>query len=611
LRPSHLLLAVVVLVAAAGRFADLGWGLRHVPEIEERLFVENVRQMAARGDLDHRFYEYPGLLFYLMAPAVAVAEGGQPSSHPAQDEVAGPRTYLAARGVIAAGGVISVLLVFFLGRRLIDERGGLVAAALLAVSPFEIETAHTVRPDVVLETFVILALLAFLAVGGRLRADARAGAALGAAAAVKFTGGLLVPVYLLARAWASGPRVKGTLLAGVVSALTWVAFTPYALLRPAAFFSGTAVQVGYHYRSGRVAPRFLEILVYYLRHHAHGLGALGVVLALAGLALALRRPRREWMVVVAWPVVLLAVLCTADMRYGRLALSASCVAVVLAARALVEATRGRAALTAVATLVVAALPAWTAVRSVRALAGPLPDDVASDWIAAHVPQRAVLLCRLEWLDVDRARFEVLRSEGAPAKDAMVAPYVDYVVDSARDPLFGELAPPVFTTEGTSLFSGERIAVRPVPAARRSTPAAVTLAGVRVSASSNEAEAAAAVDGQIDTAWTSTSAQAPGDWLELELPEPHDLVRIELLTGGKSHRAAQQLVLRARDESGVWRSVPFVHARAPVADQPARGRSQVLVFAPMRTQALRFEQAGRAQTRWSVAEIRLGEEAPGP
>src|SRR6185369_9708678 len=127
--------------------------------LDEQYFVENVRGMLVRGDLHPRFYEYPNLVFYLLWPVLALADR----------TTLAPGGYLAARAVVAAFGVSSVLLAYWLGRRVAGVWAGMAAALLLAVSPVEVHTAHMVRPDVILESFVLLALLAFDRVGPRLR----------------------------------------------------------------------------------------------------------------------------------------------------------------------------------------------------------------------------------------------------------------------------------------------------------------------------------------------------------------------------------------------------------------------------------------------------------
>ena len=252
-------LFLVLLTAVALRFHGLAWGLRHAPIDDERYFVDNVARMLAERSLDHRFYEYPGLLFYVLLPFQALAGGSGP-----------PATY-AARAVIAAFGVLSVALTFALARRLLGSApAALTAAALVAVSPLEVVTAHTLRPDVALEAFALLTLLALARLDGAWRADARAGAALALAISTKFTGVLLLPSFLAARAcWAR--LARGLLVAGGVALALGVLFTPYAWLDPQAFLRGARYQVGFHY-VGRVEHGYLDNVAFYLGSLARGLG---------------------------------------------------------------------------------------------------------------------------------------------------------------------------------------------------------------------------------------------------------------------------------------------------------------------------------------------------
>jgi len=74
------LLAILTL-AAVLRFAGLSWGLRHRPTWDERVFVHSTRAMIAQGDLDHRYYEYPGLFFYLLTCRKLGCIGEGPGDH--------------------------------------------------------------------------------------------------------------------------------------------------------------------------------------------------------------------------------------------------------------------------------------------------------------------------------------------------------------------------------------------------------------------------------------------------------------------------------------------------------------------------------------------------
>src|SRR5262245_6404548 len=271
--------------------------------MDERYFVDNVALMIANRDLDHRFYEYPGLFFYLLLPGALIA-GGEPPA---------PEPYLAARSTVAVLGVASVGLLYLLGTRVAGRRVGLVAAAFLAVSPVAVQTAHMVRPDVALETFVLLALLAFRRGGGGWRNEALAGASIGAATAVKFTGLFLVPSYLAERLLAPAPlRIGGLLLAGLASALVFLALTPYAVLHFDAFRTDATTQLLYHYRpEAGEATSYWDAARGYMAVWPGALGVPGALLAAAGLLVAARR-WRTWAPLVLLPLTAVAVHATSD-----------------------------------------------------------------------------------------------------------------------------------------------------------------------------------------------------------------------------------------------------------------------------------------------------------
>ncbi|MCU0242673.1 MAG: hypothetical protein MUF51_09665, partial [Vicinamibacteria bacterium] len=65
---------IILIIAAALRFTGLTHGLRHTPLIDERFFVEGSARMLSQGTLDPGFYEYPGLLMYILClPLVFLA----------------------------------------------------------------------------------------------------------------------------------------------------------------------------------------------------------------------------------------------------------------------------------------------------------------------------------------------------------------------------------------------------------------------------------------------------------------------------------------------------------------------------------------------------------
>src|SRR6185503_13784422 len=145
---------------------------------ERTIFVEPVLRMWRTGSLDPTVYTgYAGFFNHLAAVPVAIGLrlGGEQGAA------------AAARGLVAAFGVLSVALVHGLARRPAGPAAGLLAAALLAVSPLEVRSAHYVTPDVLVGTAMLAALLVLArgqARGRESRAEVVAGALLGAATAV-------------------------------------------------------------------------------------------------------------------------------------------------------------------------------------------------------------------------------------------------------------------------------------------------------------------------------------------------------------------------------------------------------------------------------------------
>src|SRR6187549_1061956 len=65
------LLVVALAVSAFFRLSGLSWGLRHPVHRDEQDFVTRVVEMVLAGDLDHRWYQYPGLFLYMLGAGVA------------------------------------------------------------------------------------------------------------------------------------------------------------------------------------------------------------------------------------------------------------------------------------------------------------------------------------------------------------------------------------------------------------------------------------------------------------------------------------------------------------------------------------------------------------
>lgn len=559
------------------------------------MFVENAHRMVAERSLDHRYYEYPGLIFGLLAPAMAVAGVDRPP---------GPEAYLAARGVVAGFGVVSVFLVAVLGRGLMGPIGAVAAALLMAVSPVAVDAAHMVKPDVVLEAFVLLAFLAFPGIGGGLRGDVAAGSALGAAAAVKFSGVLLVPSYLL-RLWlAPGRRVRGIVLATLGAAAVFFLTTPYSLLHLGSFLaSGVLVQLRYHYRpeaAGLSYPAAAWAYVGTLEE------ALGPALLLALPTLFLRREWRTWAPLLLFPAILILTFSTSSVHHDRFLIPGLGI-VALAVGRTIDALAARHRAFAVALALAAAIPglvssagyAWRLTR-------PGTQDEMAAWTSAHLPAGARVLNLATYLELDRSRFEVVDPSGSSRLDPYLARHVDFVVAAPEEAARFAGSPLLHSVAPASPEAGPPLAVFRVPPDRLPRYRPVDLGGLRLSASENGEDLELMRDGRKDTEWGTTGPQKPGAWVQVDLVAPALLGRIELELGPRRSRFGRALRVMVSDDGRVWRSVPVAQGRGPVEEQQegTKGPSQVLIWAPACVRGLRIVQEGQAERRWGIAEMRL-------
>ncbi|HEY3121621.1 MAG TPA: glycosyltransferase family 39 protein, partial [Vicinamibacteria bacterium] len=274
------LVAAVIALAALLRFAGIGHHLRYGgPEFDERHnFVDPVLRMWDSRSADPTVYNgYPGFFNYVAFVPVGLGR-----------RLAGDRgATLAARGLVAGFGTLSVALAYGLGRRL---HGGtwaaLAGAALLAVSRLEVRSAHYVTADVLVGTATLAALLALAAWPGR-KGELAAAAATALGTAVKYTGLILAPA-LFVHFWLER-RLKTGLVPGLlVAALVFVVAAPFALLGLGSTGAGLVSGLNGYFgaQHGHVAGSGLPELIGTLWL---SVGPVGLALAVLSAALPERR----------------------------------------------------------------------------------------------------------------------------------------------------------------------------------------------------------------------------------------------------------------------------------------------------------------------------------
>lgn len=602
-RPRDRLALLGVLAAAAAlRFAGITHHLyRAGPEYDERtIFVEPVLRMWRTGSLDPTVYTgYAGFFNHLVAIPVALGlwRGGETGAA------------AAARGVVAAFGVVSVGLAYGLAQRLAGPGGGLLAAALLAVSPLDVRSAHYVTPDVLVGTAMLAALLV-LARRGDHRDVAVAGALLGAATAVKYTGLLLAPA--IAAELLTQRRGRALWRVGVTAALTFAACAPFALLQMRHQRAELTWAFQSYYGRDAAANRFTQgdasAAAAPLLIVSDALGPVACALALVSILVF--RPRRLLVPAMVVVVVATVVLLPANLVFPRHLVPVAVVTPLLAAagwRGLADRLskgRSRDVLLTILALATLTPPAVASVRLVaRYLRRPAVEQ-AADWIEGHVSGPALVAVSLDRFALDPGRFEVrtVRSHGDRVTDGPeVMSQYDLLVTTRRDvdnwPGFATVS----SFESEERDAGLALHVLR-PLARRSTSLAQP---TRFRSSHDEDLAGAAWDRDPETVWNAPPG--PG-WVEALWDQPLVVERVEVEVGRAPDAWPQDLSLQGAD--GVsWSVSPAVGIRPnrPTKQRAGAPHGQIYVLAPPRPlYGLRIER--RAGGPWSLATVRVFVEA---
>lgn len=227
----------VLLIALALRLPGLGFGLPGIAHDDEWYYVAQAATMLERGsplasvgasELPYISPTSTKLLCGLAcAPVDAWLKGGLPGGEGTRDRYRAHRGawHLAGRASVALVGVLGVWLTWAAGRALAGPRAGLVAGALLALSPLHVRDSHFAVNDVPLTTCTA-GLLLLLARGPRPGGADRWGAGLGAwtgaACATKYSAGLLALPAALAILW-RGPRERRARTAALALAASGLA----------------------------------------------------------------------------------------------------------------------------------------------------------------------------------------------------------------------------------------------------------------------------------------------------------------------------------------------------------------------------------------------------
>jgi 4-amino-4-deoxy-L-arabinose transferase-like glycosyltransferase len=336
---------------------------------DERNIVPRAWSMVHGGGADPGWFDYPSLVMYLLAPFQAWHD--DPS-------------YLTGRLVVVALGVAGVAAAWWLGNRAYGTVAGFVAAAATAVETTHVAYSRMAVTDIVLTLGVTVALA--LMVTGRIEL---AGLAVGLAASAKYPGILLL-APLLAAAWGRWSRLA---VAGGLAVVAFAVTSPYVLLnlgRAAddAWRVQEAAREGWlGFENDHAAP------IAFVDRLWEGFGP-ALLIAIAGLAVALVRRTRADLVLAVFCIVYFADLLTLEAHFDRYLLPLVPALGVLA---------GRIRSLAPVTVLLLAVPLTWSIQDARELTKTDARVVAHRWIEANLPKGSRLAVDPSTPDLDGYR----------------------------------------------------------------------------------------------------------------------------------------------------------------------------------------------------------------
>jgi Dolichyl-phosphate-mannose-protein mannosyltransferase len=400
-RVHRLILALILVAGLALRVWNNDYGLPFIYSVDEASHFTDRAVGMFREGIDPGYYQNPAAYTYLVHLLLRGMYGplgflfdlsfGNVTEQFSKDP---GEIWIAARTLAALLCMGGVAAVYVAARRLWGAREGLVAAAVLAFAFLPVAYSRIAVTDVGSLIGVSLALLFAVRAHeeNRLRDWALGGAAVGLAAAFKYTAGLAaLPLVVAALAGPSLRRAGGLALAGLAALVAFVALNPYLLTSLGDWWGDLRDQADVAAndpKPGQESGGF----GYYLDSLTWGLGWAGLAAALAGAVLLLRRDRVRALVVVSLPLALFAYLAVQSRYFGRWLLPAYPALALLAAYAIARAVDllpERASLRALAaaalTAVVLAQPLLADVRSARALGREDTLNQARDFLDEHFP----------------------------------------------------------------------------------------------------------------------------------------------------------------------------------------------------------------------------------
>jgi hypothetical protein len=517
--PRLLALPALLVVAFSLRVYGITWDHGYLFHPDERQIVFVTARLGAPwppdwhlllspdSPLNPGFFSYGSLPMYLLRALASVAAQVDPA-------MASPRVfYVIGRLLSALADTGTLWITWALGKKLFGLRAAWLAASLLALAVLHIQLAHYYAVDTLLTLGVMLVLWLLVRLVEKPSLGRLVGVALvtGLASAVKLSAlALLAPVCMawIVSCWLPRPEkgnalppdhrlavaIRGLVIAGWVTALTFVALQPYTLIDWPTFWRDALtesmmvrgrIDMPYTRQFAYTRPYLYQLQQLVKWSLGPALGAVGVL----GAIWQLVRIARPWKagnlqalaesIGMAWLLIYFGIVGSFYAKFLRYMLPVTPLLCLwggaMLARASLHKSSWVRVLARAGTVVTLLSTALYAVAFVQIYGSPHPWEQSTEWICNTLPPDSVLMIEhwdqplpmLQgagahdcWEQFEIVTFPAYDPDTAEKRDALVAALqrTEYIV-LASNRLYGSILPlseryPLTSTYYRRLFAEE-------------------------------------------------------------------------------------------------------------------------------------------------------------
>lgn len=326
---------IVLIVSLILRLWAVNFGLPYLYHPDEPTVVLKAVNIIQTGDLNPHFFNYPSfqiyllvliyLIFFFFGKAIGRFSSLQESILPPLKYAMGvgkegfSGQFLLGRLSTVCLGVLSVFLLYAIGKKCKDWKIGVLASFFLALSPLHVINSKYIAPNVPMAFFVLLSFYFCLRImeRGELPDYLIAGFVCGVAISTKYNAYIGIFPLFLAHYFAGKKFFDKKLFAALVAlVIGFILVTPYAVLDFPSFLKGVMYEA-HHYRSGHLGWEGSMTWLWNLRKLIESEGFLLIGLAFIGLAISFLKKEKPFLLAGSFAIPYFVLISSFPVRFPR------------------------------------------------------------------------------------------------------------------------------------------------------------------------------------------------------------------------------------------------------------------------------------------------------